>query len=111
MIQPEPCPACPDCVPPCPGRGRVTVSRVSHPLQGGHAQDTLDTDTQTPRPRPDVDTPASYQVDPVRLMSDEAFAAWMKADNAHRDALMAAGTQRLELARQHRRRRGGGRVA
>lgn len=81
----------------------MTVSRVSHPLQGGHAQDTLDTDTKTPRLCPEAEDPASYVFDPVRLMSDEVFTAWMQRDDRSRSELMSRGKQRLAMTSKRRR--------
>lgn len=44
----------------------------------------------------------SYLLDPVRLMSDDVFAAWMRADDRRRAEMMSAGKQRLSLSRRRR---------
>jgi len=73
------------------GRGRVTVSSVSIPLQGGHALGTLDGTTQNPRPCPDA--PASVGL-PL---------GWLEEDDRRRARMMAAGRQRLERSRKRSR--------
>ena len=41
--------------------------------------------------------------DPVRMMQDEVFTAWMRADDQRRSELMSAGRQRLALSSKRRR--------